>query len=122
VKNKLEDSGRILGGRQAAFDKDPTKSASNENNTFKVLQGIFADIVHHGVQGGETEGGVNTEDKSSGGKAGEDISSDGEAGEGTSGDDDDESKNRRAIPLFTFHNNPNQAPYSERHSNTRPDG
>jgi hypothetical protein len=34
VKTKLETSGRIHGEWWAAFSKDPTKSASHENNPF----------------------------------------------------------------------------------------
>jgi hypothetical protein len=142
VKNKLEDSGCILGGRWAAFDKDPTKTVSNENNTFKAIEGVFTDIVHHSGHRVETEGDINSDNKGSGGSegtSGDVEGSSGGAGEGTSGDvegsdggasegtsrgsgDAGESKNRHAIRLLTFHNNPNQAPYSERHNDTRPDG
>ena len=52
----------------------------------------------------------------------------GEAGEGTGGGGGGSSgeaggsSNHRTSPLLTYHNNPNQAPYSERHSGACPDG
>ena len=67
VKSKLEGSGRIVGERWASFEKDPTKSASNENNSFNVLEGIFNDIIHHarGDIGGDDQGSGGEEDRKS---------------------------------------------------------
>ena len=65
VKTKLEGLRCVLDGQWATFDKDPTKSASNENNTFKALQGVFVDIIHH------AKGDISSDDGGSGGKAGE---------------------------------------------------
>jgi hypothetical protein len=112
VKRKLEGSGCIVGERWASFEKDPTKSTSNENNTFKVLEGIFEDIIHH------ARGDIGGDDQRSGGEAGEGTS-DGDDGNGNMPGD---SKNRRATPSHAFHNNPDRSPYSERHSGSRPDG
>jgi hypothetical protein len=109
VKTKLENSRRIIGERWAAFDKDPTNS---ENNVFKALQGVFTDIVHH------AGGHIHSDNGGSGNEAGEGAG----GGGGGSGGEAGESSNHRTIPLFTYHNNPNQAPYSERHSGARPDG
>ncbi|KIM74224.1 hypothetical protein PILCRDRAFT_14574 [Piloderma croceum F 1598] len=41
---------------------------------------------------------------------------------GGSGDEAGKGSNHRTIPQLTYHNNPNQAPYSERNSGGRPDG
>jgi hypothetical protein len=132
VKSELERSGRILGERWAAFDEDPTKSGFNENNTFKALESIFVEIIRYAGRG-ETEGDIGGGDEGSGGETGEGASSDGggnggEAGEGTSGGDDGngnkpgDNKNHHATSIFAYHNNPDRAPYSERHSGSRPDG
>ena len=140
MKTKLIDSGCILGGRWAAFDKDPIKSAAHENNVFKPLEGVFADIVHqaggyirndNGGSGSEAGEGTGI-GGSSGGEAGEVAGSGGSnggearevagGGGGGSGGEAGRSSNHRTSPLLTYHNNPNQAPYSERHSGARPDG
>lgn len=92
VKTKLQDAGHILGGRWAAFDKDPTDSTSNENNSFKALQGIFTEIIHHAK------------------------------GEISNGDNDDEAGGSESHRTLTYHNNPNQTPYFKRHSGAHPDG
>jgi hypothetical protein len=140
VKTKLVDSGRILGGRWAAFDKDPIKSAAHENNVFKPLEGVFADIVHQaggyirndnggsGSEAGEgagiggSSGGEAREVAGSGGSNGGEAREVAGGGGGGSGGEAGRSSNHRTSPLLTYHNNPDQAPYSERHSSACPDG